>query len=131
MLDGITQSQLQAKAERRSVAKQLRAPVNLYPDKQMRQRDAAAQQLHGRLLLQNFLDPVTKRLRPYWGRVHYMGEQRRPRYFDIHFEDGDVYDYTVSEVKPYLQPAGTSLPAGVTLPNDSEFTGQASSSTTG
>jgi hypothetical protein len=109
------------------VAKQLNTAPNLYPDKQMRQRDVAAKQLHGRLLLQNFMDPATKRLRPCWGRVHYKGEGRRPRYFDIHFEDGDVYDYTMTEVKPYLQPVGTVLPAGVTLPNDTEFTGQTSS----
>lgn len=47
---------------------------NLYPDKQMRQRDAAAKQLHGRLVLQNFVDRSTGRLRPFWGRVHFMCE---------------------------------------------------------
>lgn len=129
VLDGITESQLHAKIARRSTEQQLNAgSPNLYPDKQMRQRDAAAQQLHGRLILQNFMDPVTKRLRPYWGRLHFKGDKRRPRYFDVHFEDGDIHDYTMTEVKPYLQPDGTVLPVGVTLAHDTEFAEQASSS---
>lgn len=45
----------------------------------------------------------------------------RPRYFDVHFDDGDVYQYTTTEVKKHLHPADTRLPAGVTLPNDAAF----------
>jgi hypothetical protein len=89
----------------------------------MRQRDEAASKLHGRLIKQNFEDPATGQIRPFWGGVHYMGELRRPAYFDVHFEDGDVYAYTTTEVKKHLQPVGTVLPAGTTLPNDGSFAG--------
>jgi hypothetical protein len=118
---GVSQQQLQSKVEERELRKQLdgKSP-QLYPDKAMRGRDAAAQQLHGRLILQNFVDPATQQLRPYWGRLHYMGQQRRPDYFDVHFEDGDVYNYTVAEAKPLLQPVNTVLPAGITLPGDNQ-----------
>jgi hypothetical protein len=87
----------------------------------MRARDATAQQLHGRLILQNFVDQSTQQLRPYWGRLHYMGPQRRPDYFDVYFEDGDVYNYTVAEAKPLLQPVDTVLPAGIALPGDDKI----------
>jgi hypothetical protein len=123
--EGITPEQLQAKVYQRETQQQIDDGPNLYPDKQMRERDAAAQQLHGRLILQNFVDPATKKLRPYWGRVHFKGELHRPRYFAVHFEDGDVYDYSVAELKPHLQPADVVLPAGIRLPNDAEFLGQA------
>lgn len=123
---GVTPVELQAAVAARQHKAQARGSApNLYPNKQMRERDSAAQQLHGRLILQNFVDRVTGRLRPFWGRVHYMGEQRRPRYFDVHFDDGDVYEYTTAEVKKHLQPVGTRLPAGVTLPNDKEFAHEA------
>jgi hypothetical protein len=123
---GVTPAELQAAVAARQHKAQARGSApNLYPNKQMRERDSAAQQLHGRLILQNFVDRVTGRLRPFWGRVHYMGEQRRPRYFDVHFDDGDVYEYTTAEVKKHLQPVGTRLPAGVTLPSDKEFAHEA------
>ena len=79
---GVSQQQLHSKVADRELRKQLdgKAP-QLYPDKGMRARDATAQQLHGRLILQNFVDPSTQQLRPYWGRLHYMGPQRR--YFDV------------------------------------------------
>jgi hypothetical protein len=119
---GVSAAELQATvAARKQKAQATGTAPNLYPDKQMRQRDAAARELHGRLLLQNFQDKHTGQLKPFWGRVHFVSEQRRPQYFDVHWEDGDVYDYTTAEVKKHLQPCGTSLPAGVTLPNDQEF----------
>jgi hypothetical protein len=119
---GVTQAELQAAVTARKQKEQARGTApNLYPDKQMRERDAAAKQMHGRLVLQNFVDRTTGTLRPFWGRVHFRGEQRRPHYFDVHFDDGDVYQYTTTELKKYLQPAGTRLPAGVTLPNDEAF----------
>jgi hypothetical protein len=119
---GVTPAELQAAVAARRQREQARgAAPNLYPDKQMRQRDVAARQLHGRLVLQNFVDRSTGMLRPFWGRVHFMGEQRRPQYFDVHFDDGDVYQYTTAELKKHLQPVGMRLPAGVTLPNDGAF----------
>jgi hypothetical protein len=93
----------------------------LYPDKAMRGRDAQAQKLHRRLIVQNFVDPETEQLRPYWGRLHYMGAQRRPDYFDVHFDDGDIYNYTMTEVKQLLQPVGATPPAGVTIPGDDKL----------
>lgn len=120
---GVTLGELQAAvAQRKQRARAGGTAPNLYPNKQMRQRDASAKELHGRLVLQNFVDRTTGLLRPFWGRVHFMGEQRRPRYFDVHFDDGDVYEYTTTEVNKHLQPVGTRLPAGVLLPNDGAFT---------
>jgi hypothetical protein len=87
----------------------------------MRSRDATAQQLHGRLILQNFVDASTQQLRPYWGRLHYMGPQRRPDHFDVNFGDDDAYNYTVAEAKPLLQHVHTVLPAGITLPGDDKI----------
>jgi hypothetical protein len=119
---GVTAAEVQsAVAERQQKAQAIGSAPNLYPNKQMRQRDAAAKELHGRLILQNFVNRSTGLLRPFWGRVHFMGEQCRPQYFNVHFEDGDVYQYTTTEVKKHLQPVGTRLPAGVTLPNDDGF----------
>jgi hypothetical protein len=118
----VSPEQLRSKVTERELRKQLDGKVpQLYPDKAMRGRDTAAQQLHGRLILQNFVDPATQQLRPYWGRLHFMGPKRRPDYFDVHFEDGDVYNYTVAEAKPLLQPPHTVLPAGITLPRDDQF----------
>ena len=116
---GWTAADCQAKTEERRVRQQAsgRAP-NLFPNKQMRERDEAAKQLHGRLILQNFRDRVTGRSRPFWGRVRFVSAERRPRYFDVCFEDGDVYDYTTAEVRRHLQPTNVSLPAGVIIPND-------------
>jgi hypothetical protein len=119
--DGITPAQLQAAVAQRQTRQAVDAPANLYPDKAMRQRDDAAKQLHGRLIKQNFVDPATRQLRPFWGRVHFMGELRRPAYFDVHFEDGDIYAYTTAEVKKHLQPVGAVPPAGTNLPNDAAF----------
>jgi hypothetical protein len=119
----VSQAELAAKvAERLSKKQAAGASPNLYPNKQMRERDTKAKQLHGRLVLQSFVDRATGQRKPFWGRVHFVSEQRRPRYFDIHFEDGDIYDYTVADVQKHVQPARTVLPAGVTLPNDEAFT---------
>lgn len=118
----VTAAELQAAvAERGQKAQATGTAPNLYPDKQMRLRDTAARELHGRLVLQNFQDKHTGQLKPFWGRVHFVSEQRRPQDFDVHWEDGDVYEYTTTDVKRHLQPVGTSLPAGVTLPNNQEF----------
>jgi hypothetical protein len=99
----------------------------LCPDKAMRGRDAQAQlrKLHGRLIVQNFVDSKTEQLRPYWGRLHYMGAQRRPDYFDVHFDDGDIYNYTMTEVKHLLQPVGATPPAGATIPGDDKLSSMA------
>jgi hypothetical protein len=116
---GVSQQELLARVRNRELRLQLDGQTpQLYPDKAMRNRDAAAQKLDGRLVVQNFVDPATGQRRPYWGRLRFAGAQRRPDYFDVHFEDGDVYNYTVKEVKPLLQPPGAALPAGITIPGD-------------
>jgi hypothetical protein len=119
---GVTPAQLLSKVRERELRQQLDGKLpQLYPEKAMRGRDAAAQALHGRLLLQNFDDPATGRERPYWGRLHYMGAQRRPEYFDVHFDDGEVYNYTMAEAKAHLQPPHVVLPAGMQLPGDDKL----------
>jgi hypothetical protein len=90
----------------------------MYPGKQMRERDEAARKLHARLVQQNFLDPATLQECTYWGRVHYMGKARRPRYFDVCWDDGDSYDFSLTQLKPILMPASTMLPTGLTIPGD-------------
>lgn len=66
---------------------------NLYLDKQMHQRDAAAKQLHNRLVLQDFVDRSTGMLRPFWGRVHSVQVEgfMDPQHFNAHCDDGDIY----------------------------------------
>jgi hypothetical protein len=87
----------------------------------MQGRDAAAKALHGRLQVQNFVDPTLGHERPYWGRLHYMGPQRRPDYFDVYFDDAEVYNYTMAEAKAHLQPSHVVLPAGIRLPGDDKL----------
>lgn len=122
---GMTEAQLLSKVRERGLRSQLDSEApQLYPNKAMRARDAQAQALHGRLIQQNFIDPSSQTLRPYWGRLHYMGAQRRPAYFDVYFEDGDVYNYTVAEVKPHLQPVNVMMPAGMHLPGDDKLSAE-------
>lgn len=115
---GVTAGQLQQLVLQREQQERTDNVPNLFPTKQQRERDAAAQQLHGRLVKQHFVDRSTGIRRPFWGRVHFVSATRRPQYFDVKFEDGDVYQYTLAEVKKHLQPVNAVLPAGVTIPGD-------------
>lgn len=119
---GVTPAQMSARIESRALRQQLdgQAP-QLYPNKAMRKRDDQARSYHGRLMVQNFIDPNLGQKRPFWGRVHYKGALRRPQYFDVHFEDGDIYQYSVAELKPLLQPVGSAPPAGIILPGDDDL----------
>ncbi|KAF8056149.1 pol [Scenedesmus sp. PABB004] len=110
--DGVTQQQLQAAVRQRQAREQRDEGANLYPDRAMRERDEAAKQLHGRLVRQHFVDRQTGQRRLFWGRAHFMGEQRRPAYFDVCWEDGDVYRYATAELTKILTPQDTLLPAG-------------------
>jgi hypothetical protein len=123
--DGVTPEQLRASVQQREAQQQQETAPNLYPNRQMRERDAAARLLHGRLVLKPFYVPGTRRARPYWGRVHFMGDEHRPKYFHVYYEDGDMHESRLADIEPHLQPADTALPAGVHLPNDEAFTGQA------
>jgi hypothetical protein len=120
---GVTEEQLQHAGAERQQKQLADAAHNMYPGKQMRARDAAARKLHGRLVKQEFIDSATQRLRTYWGRVHFQGEARRPRYFEVYWDDGDHYDFSVAQLKPILLPAGTLPPAGLVLPGDDRLAG--------
>jgi hypothetical protein len=93
---------------------QRRLPT-LFPDAQMRDRDAFAEALHGRLVKRSFYDPITKKKRVFWGRVHFRGVQARPNYFIILYEDGDWQTATTASLKKFLMPENTQLPA-VSIP---------------
>jgi len=115
---GVTAEQLQDAAALRQQQQLVDAAPNLYPGKQMRARDDTARKLHGRLVKQDYVDPATGQMRPYWGRVHFKGVARRPRYFDVHWDDGDCYDFTATQLKKILLPVDAVLPAGLVLPGD-------------
>jgi hypothetical protein len=94
----------------------LEAQPNLFPNAPMKRRDTAAKELDQRLVQRTFKDPNTKRSRKFWGRLHFQGEEARPYYFKVVYDDGEVLEATVTGVKRYLMPAGTQLPAGVSIP---------------
>jgi hypothetical protein len=116
--EGVTLEQLQEASNLRQQQHLTDAAPNIYPGKQMRARDEAAAQLHGRLVRQQFLDPATQQLRTYWGRVHFKGVARRPRYFDVCWNDGDCYDFSTTQLQKILLPVDAVLPAGLVIPGD-------------
>jgi hypothetical protein len=82
----------------------------------MKKRDDAAEAKHGRLVKRLFFDPITKQRRFYWGRVHFQGAMERPNYYMIVYEDGDTQTMGNKQLNQVLQPEGTCLPAGVSVP---------------
>eukprot|EP00878_Enallax_costatus_P017752 GHUV01018652.1.p1 GENE.GHUV01018652.1~~GHUV01018652.1.p1 ORF type:complete len:228 (-),score=105.09 GHUV01018652.1:239-922(-) len=82
----------------------------------MRRRDAAAAQLHGRFITKVFKDPVSKQPRSFWGKLYYRGNEHRPHYFHVVYEDGDEQHMTAAQARKHLQPAGVQLPAGANIP---------------
>jgi len=102
-------------AERDQLAEQEAAPV-LFPNSAMKKRDDAAEAKHGRLVKKLFFDPITKQRRFYWGRVHFQGAMERPNYYMIVYEDGDTQTMGNRQLNQVLQPEGTCLPAGVSVP---------------
>eukprot|EP00878_Enallax_costatus_P044228 GHUV01052600.1.p1 GENE.GHUV01052600.1~~GHUV01052600.1.p1 ORF type:complete len:133 (-),score=31.84 GHUV01052600.1:210-584(-) len=82
----------------------------------MQKRDAAAEQLHGRLISRLFKDPLTKRPRTYWGKVHFRGKEYWPQYFLAVYDDGDHHIMSKQAVQRYLRPVGTVLPEGLVVP---------------
>lgn len=115
---GVTAEQMQDAAALRQQQQLVDAAPNMYPGKQMRARDDAARKLHGRLVKQDYLDPSTNMMRTYWGRVHFKGVARRPRYFDVHWDDGDKYEFSVTQLKRILLPVDAVLPPGLVLSGD-------------
>jgi hypothetical protein len=115
--DGVTVADVRAREAQREAAIEQRRLPTLFPDAQMRDRDAFAEALHGRLVKRSFYDPVTKKKRVFWGRVHFRGVQSRPNYFIILYEDGDWQTATAASLKKFLMPENTQLPAGMSIPS--------------
>jgi len=114
--EGITAADVQARQGRRQEAVTDSSLPNLFPDPGTKQRDQAAEQLHGRFVRKAFADPSSGRRRQFWGKLHYRGPLFRPNYFLVVYEDGDEETLSMAAVKKCLQPAGQQLPAGVQIP---------------
>ena len=64
-----------------------------------------------------------KRKRVYWGRLHFRGPTFRPNYFQVTWEDREWAVNSLPRLEASghkLQPKGTQLPQGVTIPLASE-----------
>ena len=107
-----------AEQQRLQQQQQLQQP-NIFPDAAMRRRDQAAAELHGRLISRTFKDPQTRKPRAFWGRLHFLGNEFRPRYFKAVYEDGDEQYMSTATAKKYLKPEGTQLPSGISIPEPS------------
>jgi hypothetical protein len=116
--EGYTVADVQRRETERQHLQELEALPNLFPDRAMRSRDEAAEALHGRLILKPFIvTPTSKQERLFWGRLHYRGPTLRPTYFLVMYQDGDSETMTMRQAKKWLQPAGTQLPRGITIPD--------------
>jgi hypothetical protein len=118
---GYTEHDAEQREQQRQQIQQREQQPNIFPNAQMKRRDQAALQLHGRLVQREFTDTRSKQTRMYWGRLHFMGAEQRPYYFRAVYDDGDSHDVTVAGVKRYLLPEGTQLPAGVTIPTPADL----------
>jgi hypothetical protein len=78
---------------------------NVFPNAAMRKRDSEAQALDGLTVARSWIDPNTGKARTFYGTVRFMGALRRPRYFDVTFEDGEVLQWTTALVKKYKHKA--------------------------
>jgi hypothetical protein len=112
---GVTAHDVALREQERNRQQERENRPNLFPNAQMKRRDAAAKELDQRLVQRTFKDPSTGRPRKYWGKLHFTGEEKRPYYFKVVYEDGEVHETTVTGVKRYLTPVGTQLPAGITI----------------
>jgi len=113
---GVTAADAAAREQQRQPILEQQNLPNLYPDAAMRRRDEAAAALHGRLVRREFHNPVTKQLQQYWGRVHFLGADQRPRYFYVVYQDGDGHGATKAMVDKILMPADQQPPSGITVP---------------
>jgi hypothetical protein len=114
--EGYTAADAAAREQQRERLQEQAARPVLYPAADMRRRDQAAAVLDGRLVVRSFVDPSTGRSRNFWGRVVFRGEQSRPRYFYVVYEDGDSHTASTAMLRKWLMPADTTLPAGVAIP---------------
>jgi hypothetical protein len=86
----------------------------------MKRRDQQAQQLHGRLIHKSWAEPGKSSRRWFWGRLHYRGPLSRPNYFVAVYEDSDYEIMSAATARRLLKPAGTQLPAGISIPEVSQ-----------
>jgi site-specific DNA-cytosine methylase len=114
--DGVTEQQVQERELERERQTSREKRPNLFPSAQTRKRDAAAKALDQRLIMRTFKGRRGQSV-TLWGRLHFTEDIKRPWYFKLVYEDGDVLDATVAGVKRYLMPEGTPLPDGVVIPS--------------
>lgn len=112
---GVTMQQVATREEERKQVQGRHKQPNLFPGKQMRQRDDYARSLDQRLVRRTFREARGPGV-TLWGRLHFTEEIKRPWYFKVTWEDGDITEATTAGVKQYLQAEGTRLPARVKLP---------------
>eukprot|EP00775_Hariotina_reticulata_P005403 gene5403-biopygen7207 len=117
---GGTLAEAQRKQAQRQEALDRATLPNLYPDAAMKRRDQQAQQLHGRLIHKSWAEPGKSSRRWFWGRLHYRGPLSRPNYFVAVYEDSDYEIMSAATAKRFLKPAGTQLPAGISIPEVSQ-----------
>jgi hypothetical protein len=113
---GYTEQEVENREQQRQQLQERAARPNIFPGAPMKRRDEAARELHGRLVLRTFTDPATGKGRKYWGKLFFKGEEARPHYFKLIYEDGETHDASMTSIKRYLQPADTTLPPGVSIP---------------
>lgn len=106
---------LSRQQQRQLLTEQQQQP-QLFPDAAMRQRDEAAAALDQRLVMRIYPD-ATGALAPFWGRVHFRGVHHRPYYFLVVYQDCQEEECTRRKLSDkILQPEGTRLPRGLTIP---------------
>lgn len=117
-VEGVDRVLQQQQIERAEQQQRASVPY-LYPSAPTEARDRLhthKQSLDGRLVLKAFKDPASGKPRKYWGRLHYLGELKRPYYFRVMYEDGDSESASVKAIQRHLMPMDTQLPAGITIP---------------
>eukprot|EP00775_Hariotina_reticulata_P009856 gene9856-biopygen11780 len=117
---GGTLAEAQRKQAQRQEALDRATLPNLYPDAAMKRRDQQAQQLHGRLIHKSWAEPGKSSRRWFWGRLHYRGPLSWPNYFVAVYEDSDYEIMSAATAKRFLKPAGSQLPAGISIPEVSQ-----------
>jgi hypothetical protein len=107
-------AQAAVQQERNSIG---RRPVVANPT--LAAQDAEARALHGRLIKKQFHEPRTRRLKWYWGRLHFRGPTFRPNYFQVTYSDGDWEINSLPRLQRkgvVLQSPSARLPTSVVVP---------------
>ena len=113
LAQGVTRELLQEAREKAAMREQELVHPERYTPAQKEARE-----LDGRLVIRNFINPVTRRTKAYWGKLYFLGHAgRKP--LRVVYEDGDAEDCYTKELEKrgiQLQPEGTVLPEGVVIP---------------